>query len=103
MTVMALTPVRGVPYPYDGYFAEGTLYLSPAFLRDFPDALHQLKTALGRETLPEGLLPKAAAERLIACGALQKDEHGGLRWIRSVHAPRPLNDVRPMLTGDEYV
>lgn len=103
MTVMALTPVRGVSYPYDGYFAEGTLFLSPAFLNDYPDALEKLKSAEGQDTLPKGLLPDAAEERLLACGVLEKQADGDLGWIRSIHAPRLLHDVRPMLTGDEYV
>ena len=98
-----MTPVRGVPCPYDGYFAEGTLFLSPAFLRDYPDAPEKLKSAEGQDTLPEGLLTDAAAERLLICGVLEKQADGALHWIRSVHAPRLLHDVRPMLTGDEYV
>ncbi len=102
MTVLALTPVRGDPFPYDGYFSEGILYLSPSFLKDFPEAVKSLRTVLGREDLPEGTLPKDARERLISCGALKRKGDGRLCWIRSVHARRSLDDVRPMMTGDVY-
>ncbi len=102
MTVLSFTPVRGDPFPYDGFFAEGTLYLSPDFLRCFPGALEDLQRARGLDVLPTGILPPEAEERLLACGVLRKGDGGGLCWIRSVHAPRALNDVKPMLTGDEY-
>lgn len=103
MTVLALTPARGNPYPYDGYFAEGTLFLSPAFLRDYPCALEKLAAVEGLDVLPPDLLEAEAAERLINSGVLRRDEKGALRWIASIHAPRLLNDVKPMLTGDEYM
>lgn len=103
MTVLALTPARGEPYPYDGYFAEGTLLLSPAFLRDFPDALSSLRAVRGKEVLPANALSMEALARLETCGALKKGPDGVYRWIRSVHAAEPLHDVKPMLTGDEYI
>ncbi|MBQ6382019.1 MAG: hypothetical protein IJJ42_00275 [Clostridia bacterium] len=103
MTVLPLTPRRGNPFPYDAFFAEGTLFLSPAFLRDWPDALSRLQAVTGQEELPPGVLPGEAAARLEACGVLNREPDGSLRWVRSVHAPRLLNDVRPMLSGDEYV
>lgn len=103
VTALALTPARGEPYPYDGYFAEGTLFLSPAFMRDFPEAAAALEKVKGLETLPPGTLEKEAEARLEFSGALKRDGNGGYRWIRSVHAPRPLNGIEPMLTGDEYV
>ena len=34
---------------------------------------------------------------------LTPDQDGALRWIHSVHAPRPLDDVRPMASADWYV
>ena len=102
MTVLALTPRRGEPFPYDAFFAEGTLFLSPAFLRDFPDAAGKLEAVLGQETLPPGILSPAAEARLEACGALESDGTGGKRWIRAIHAARPLDGIRPMLSGDEY-
>ena len=103
MTVLALTPVRNRPWPYDAYFAEGTLFLSPGFLRDYPDSLALLQGAEGLETLPEGLLPAPALERLEASGVLKKGPAGEFRWISPVHAPRPLDQVLPMLSGDEYI
>ena len=103
MTVLALTPKRGEPFPYDAFFAEGTLFLSPAFLEAFPDALARLQAARGKEILPPGALPPEAAARLAACGALKEEPGGVFRWIRPVHAPRPLDDVKPMLAGDEYI
>ena len=103
MTVLALTPVRNRPWPYDAYFAEGTLFLSPGFLRDYPDSLALLRGAEGLEVLPEGLLPAPALERLEASGVLKKGPAGEFRWISPVHAPRPLDQVLPMLSGDEYI
>lgn len=102
MTVLALTPVRGDPFPYDGYFAEDTLFLSPAFLRDYPDALARLRAAEGGGTLAPGTLPESALKRLAACGVLIKEESGAYRWIRTVHAGGRMGRVKPMLTGDEY-
>lgn len=104
MTVLALTPVRKTPFPYDAYFAGGTLYLSPSFLSAYPDALKALGSAVGPEdALPGGLLPEEAVARLVACGVLQPGEGGVRRWIHSVHAPRPLDSVRPMTSADWYL
>ena len=104
MTVLALTPRRGTAFPYEGYFAGGTLYLSPDFLAAFPGALAALHSAVGaNDALPEGLLPGEAVERLLRAGVLQRDGQGGYRWIASVHAPRPLDDARPMTAADWYV
>ena len=103
MTVLALTPKRGEAFPCDGYFAEGTLFLSPLFLHDFPEAMDRLQAVRGKEILPHGVLPEEAAARLTACGALKKDPDGELHWIASIHAPRPLHEIRPQLSGDEYI
>lgn len=104
MTVLALTPRRETPYPYDGYFAGGTLYLSPSFLQAFPEALDALSSTVGEsDELPQGLLPPQAVERLLGAGVLKRDEAGVCRWIASVHAPRPLDEVRPMTAADWYI
>ncbi len=103
MTVLAMTPERNNPYPYDAYFAEGILFLSPSFLRDYPDAADRLETVKDLDTLPSGVLPETAEKRLEACGALVRGSGGSLRWAVSVHAPKPLSEVKPMLTGDEYI
>ncbi len=104
MTVLALTPRRKALFPYDAYFACGVLYLSPGFAADFPQALGALRAAVGDSpVLPDGVLCAQARARLLRCGVLEKDENGGLRWIASVHAPRPLDDVRMMAGGDWYV
>lgn len=102
MTVLALTPKRKTPYPYDAYFAGGVLYLSPDFVREFPGALEALAALPGDDdTLPGGTLDPAARQRLLACGALRRDGEE-YKWIHSVHAPRPLAGVKVMAGGDWY-
>ena len=102
MTVLALTPKRKTPYPYDAYFAGGVLYLSPDFVREFPGALEALAALPGDDdTLPGGTLDPAARQRLLACGALRRDGEEYI-WIHSVHAPRPLAGVKVMAGGDWY-
>lgn len=103
MTVLALTPYRRQNFPRDAYFAGGTLYLAPQFNKDFPDALELLLASVSDSDRfkPNGL-DEQAVKRLIASGVLTQENDGSLLWIPSVHAPRPLNDVKPMLSGDWY-
>ena len=102
MTVLALTPKRKTLYPYDAYFAEGVLFLAPAFVADFPGAQEALAALPGDDdTLPGGTLDPAARQRLLACGALRRDGEE-YKWIRSVHAPKPLAGVKVMAGGDWY-
>ena len=103
MTELALSPVRRTLYPYDAYFAGGVLFLSPTFMSECPEAEPALK-ALDPEArqVPQGALPARVQQRLEACGALQRDE-SGLYWVASVHAPRPLHDIKPIATGDWYI
>ncbi|MEG0492134.1 MAG: sialidase family protein [Clostridia bacterium] len=100
----ALTPYRSCRYPYEAYFAGGTLYLSPKLLTDFPTAMQSLTALCGRQdaAVAADALPEALAKRLLACGVLLKDQ-SGLRWYRSIHAPCPLHQVLPMAEGDLYV
>ena len=86
MTILALTPRREAGYPYDAYFAGGTLYLAPQFLRDFPQAEEEaLRGAAGGSgVLPQGALCEEAVERLLGCGVLRRGQDGALRWIHSV-------------------
>lgn len=100
----ALRPYRRNAHPYEAYFAEGTLYLSPALLRDFPDAPDRLAPCVGNPEglLPEGLLPAALLERLQKSHVLTA-RGGTLYWKPSVHAPCPLAAVSPMAEGDWYV
>lgn len=102
MTVLALTPKRRCPYPYEAYFAGGVLYLSPDFLQAFPYAVYVLKQHLGERRVPVENLGREAALRLCACGAAQEKE-GSFFWISSVHAPSPLADVCAMAAGEWYV
>lgn len=104
MTVLALTPRKETPYPYEAFFAGGVLYLSPDFLNDFPDAIDRLNAILGDEDLVfEKILSSPALQRLVQSGVLQKDINGHLRWVHSVHAPHTLEAVRPMSTADWYI
>lgn len=103
LTVLALTPHRKFRFPRDAHMAGGCLYLAPQFLQDFPGAMDALLGAVGESRyLPHGLLSPAAEERLVASGVLIRERRGYLRWIPNVHAPRPLDDVKPMLSGDWY-
>ncbi len=104
MTVLALTPRRETAFPYDAYFAEGNLYLSPQFLQDFPQSMEALYRARSsHDLLPTGVLCGEAVERLLECGVLERKADGTLHWIHSVHALRPLNEVRRMASEDWYV
>ena len=103
MTVLALTPYRKSQFPRDAYMAGGCLYLAPQFLADFPDSLEALRNSVGESHyLDRTILPAAATARLLEAGVLFKDDRGYLQWIPNVHGPRPLDDVKPMLTGDWY-
>lgn len=103
MCVLALSPYRKCLFPRDAYMAGGSLYLAPQFLADFPEAMEALRSSVGESRyLNEKLLCPEAIERLIRSGVLLRDERGYLQWIPNVHAPRPLDDVKPMLSGDWY-
>lgn len=103
LSVLAMTPYRRCRFPRDAHMAGGTLYLSPDFLRDFPEAMDALAGVVGESgVLPEGTLCPEAACRLVNSGVLKPGEDGALHWIPNVHAPRPLDSVKPMLTGDWY-
>ena len=81
----------------------GSLYLSPSFSAEFPDALEILKSQVGDSPyFDESVLCPEAVARLMKFGALHREENGLLRWCHNVHAPRPLDDVKPMLSGDWY-
>jgi hypothetical protein len=83
--------------------AGGTLYLAPQFLEDFPEAMETLRGCIGESWyLPEHALCPEAIDRLLASGVIYRDDRNYLRWIPNIHAPRPLDDVKPMLTGDWY-
>jgi hypothetical protein len=99
MQVYALTPVRREPYPYAAYFAEGTLFLAPTVLAQYPNAVEILKaqSQTGPEGVPEGLV------QILRDSHVVTETDGGLKWKASVHAPTPLADVRPMASGDFLV
>lgn len=103
LNIMALSPYRHCLFPRDAYMAGGTLYLAPQFMEDFPEALPILKAAVGDSCYFDGsTLPGAALNRLLQAHVLLRDAQGDLRWCPNIHAPRPLDDVKPMLTGDWY-
>ena len=52
--------------------------------------------------MPAALLGDEAVRRLAASGVL-REENGKTMWIATVHAPRRLNGVRPMASGDRYI
>lgn len=101
--ILALSPHRNCPFPLDAYMAGGSLYLSPQFLEAFPQAIAQLQAAIGDDPCfdPSILCPDAV-DRLVKSGALFRNASGHLQWCANVHAPRHLDDVKPMLTGDWY-
>jgi hypothetical protein len=103
MCVLALTPYRKCRFPRDAHMAGGCLYLAPQFIEAFPGALEALLSSVGTSRyLNEKLLCPEANERLMKAGVLFRDDRGYLQWIPNVHAERPLDDVKPMLTGDWY-
>lgn len=104
MCVAALTPHRFNRYPYDAYFAEGSLYLSPKLLEAYPELLELLRQEClkSSEKLTQGILPEEAVRRLLKAGVLQ-DIAGEFFWRKSVHAPRPLKEVLRMAGGDWYI
>ncbi len=105
MCVAALTPARRNRFPYDAYFAEGVLHLSPDLVRRHPGLPAHLAPLAGRPEaeVPEGALPDGEAQALVAAGALRRGADGALRWLASVHAPQPLAEVQGMDDGDWYV
>ncbi len=104
MTILALTPRRETGYPYDAYFAGGTLYLRRSSCGISRRRRRPLRGAAGGSgVLPQGALCEEAVERLLGnaacCGAGRTGRCGG----STAHAPRPLDDVRPMASADWYV
>lgn len=100
---LAMSPYRNCAFPRDAHMAGGTLYLAPQFMQDFPEALDILRKHVGYSRyFPESALRPEAIARLLKSGALFRDERGYLQWTPNIHAPRPLDDVKPMLSGDWY-
>lgn len=104
MCVAALTPHRFNRYPYDAYFAEGTLYLSPELIDEFPYLMELLQNECRKasDKLEQGIVPKEVADRFISVGVLNEKD-GELYWLKSVHAPCPLKEVLKMAGGDWYI
>lgn len=103
MCVAALTPFRQNLHPHDAYLNEGTLYLSPALLKQFPELLGQLSSLCGGERLPDNAGISDEAIRRLTHADVLIPRDGGLYWLPSVHAPRPLDRVLPMSEGDWYI
>lgn len=103
MCVAALTPYRRRRYPYPAYFAEGVLFLSPALIEAFPNALSALneEAKKGRGFFQKGLFEPRLVDLLIESGVLHAIGEN-YYWLKSVHAPKPLTRVLPMAEGDWY-
>lgn len=97
MTVLALTPRRRCPYPYDAYMAENQLFLSPGFLAVFPDAVE----AINRSRDPSDI-PCDIRDRLIKDGILIRDGSGSLRYLSAVHSAGRTVTASAMTRGDLY-
>lgn len=98
MCVAAMTPHRRCRHPYDAYFAEGTLFLSPAFCEKFPNAIPMLKKMVGQgfPVVSDPDLRSALAQAsVLICGDVD-------HWADSVHADG-LVDVLPQGEGDWYI
>lgn len=102
MCVAALTPHRRRRYPYPAYFAEGTLYLSPSLLEQFPGLLKLLASYCGSQGNHPAMLPIPERDALLACGALTQEDDT-LCWRHSIHAAAPLSAVNNMGGGDWYI
>lgn len=101
MCVSAITPHRKNRWPYDVYFAEGKLYLSPALQKDVPDAIAQINALGSREPFQKGALSDALVERLLAAHAISKTAEG-YAWYSGVH-PKGAMEALDMGGGDWYV
>ena len=93
--------MRRCRHPYDAYLAGGQLYLSPAMLARFPNAIALLSPLCGRADVPDGALPDDLRDALLRADVL-RCAPDGLFWYRSIHAPSPLCGVQPMNNGDWY-
>lgn len=103
MTEPALTPHRRDAHPHPAYLVHGVLSLSPRFAAEHPGLVERLRSAVGEESLvPEGLLEPDVVDVFLAAGVVQPDGDR-LRWLASVHAPRPLDGVALQGSGDWYV
>lgn len=100
MCVAALTPHRKSRYPYDAYFAEGTLYLSPDFIAKHQGCLQQL-TAVTQTDCCLQDLPKLLVEDLFKLNVL-KEINSKYKWCNSIHNEKGLDKVLPMAEGDWY-
>ena len=97
MNVAAMTPRRRCARPYEAYFAEGALFVSPELAGRVPGLMEALRAQIGAAA-PSGLDP-AIARALTMAGVL---EDGGTRWAFRVHAHGALQDVLPRGGGDWY-
>ena len=91
-----MTPYRNCPYPYDAYFAEGTLFISPALEARFPAVYEMLAPCIGgskADSLDEPLRQALASAHILTADgkAFQKSVHGDV-----------LKGVLPMGGGDVY-
>lgn len=105
LSVYALRPHRNTPHPYNAYFANGVLYLSPYLLQCWPNAVTLLSALTGAVSpwIEEESLPPGLVQALLEAHVLKRTGEG-LRWIASVHATVPLAEVKPMPEeGEIYV
>lgn len=107
MCVAALTHHRRNAHPYDAYLAHGIVHLAPRMLEAHPDLIDRLE-ALAEQNVPGGRVPEGALDadvvrRFLAAGVLVRGDDGGLAWLPSVHAPRPLDGAQRQNSGDWFV
>lgn len=101
MCVSGITPHRRERWPYDAYFAEGKLFLSPALLRDIPDAIRQINALGSRRPVRKGELSDALLDRLIKANLLSETLQG-YEWYSCVHPKDPF-EALDMGSGDWYI
>lgn len=101
MCVAALTPHRENKYPYEAYFAEGALYLSPSFMQKHLNCVSQLEAVIGMSHCPSDLPCELVAD-LVKANVL-KELNSEYKWYCSVHNEKVLDKVLPMAEGDWYV
>lgn len=103
MTEPALTPHRRNAHPHAAYLVHGVLSLSPVFAEAHPGLLERLRAAVGADAaIPDGLLEPDVLAAFLDAGVVEARD-GTLRWLASVHAPRPLDGVELQGSGDWYV
>lgn len=101
MCVAGMTPHRKNRWPYDAYFAEGKVFLSPQLQRDIPDAIAQINALKSSRPVQKGELSALLLDRLLKINLLKESPEGYV-WYDCVH-PKESLEALDMGSGDWYI